>query len=136
MWRRLIMITALIAGLLMLAQSVSFQTALARQGKEGRGQKLYLQYCASCHGTDGRGGGTVAPSLKAAVPDLTTIQQREGKFDAVKVQQYISGEIGVTAHGQKDMPVWGYVFRFNQGQSTSTLNVYALMEYIRSIQQK
>ncbi len=64
------------------------------------------------------------------------IEQREGKFDALRVQPFISGEIGVTPHGEREMPVWGYIFRSRQGQTVSQLNIYALTEYIRSIQEK
>ncbi|HZS07920.1 MAG TPA: c-type cytochrome [Blastocatellia bacterium] len=137
MLRRLFTIAALAVGLLVLAQSVpSSSQAIAGQGRNERGRKLYQQYCASCHGTEGKGDGSVALTLKTEVPDLTTIEKREGKFDGTRVKQYISGEIGVTAHGEKDMPVWGYVFRSRQGQSVSALNVHALMEYLRSIQEK
>jgi mono/diheme cytochrome c family protein len=125
----------LVAGILLLAQS--FPSATQGAGKENRGQRLYMQYCASCHGTDGKGGGPVAPSLKTAVPDLTTIEKRDGKFDQLKVQNIISGEIGVTAHGGKDMPVWGYIFRRKTGgQTASMVNVYAVATYLKSIQEK
>ena len=135
MLRRMIAMAVIGIGVLLLAQS--FPSVTQGANKEDRGQKLYMQYCASCHGADGKGGGPVAPSLKTFIPDLTTIEKREGKFDQNKVQQIISGEIGYTAHGQKDMPVWGYIFRQKAGgQMVATANVFALAKYIKSIQQK
>jgi mono/diheme cytochrome c family protein len=136
----MISIVAMIIGISMIVQPFfpSWQ-AIASQGadKNARGQKLYMQYCASCHGVDGKGSGPVAPSLKEAAPDLTTIAKREGKFDGVKIQLYISGETRTPAHGTKDMPVWGYIFRQKGvGQSATTMNIYALTKYVESIQQK
>jgi mono/diheme cytochrome c family protein len=140
MYRRIIATVVTIIGLSMVILS-GLSSSQAQTGqsadKNEKGRKLYTQYCASCHGVDGKGAGVVAPALKTAMPDLTTIAKREGKFDPIKVQQNISGEIGVTAHGDKDMPVWGYIFRHKGGnQSAATMNVYALMKYIESIQQK
>src|SRR5689334_9844686 len=124
MLRRMIATTVIGIGLLLLAQS--FPSVTQGANREDRGQKLYMQYCASCHGVDGKGGGSVAPSLKTTIPDLTTIEKRNGKFDQNKVQQIISGEIGFSAHGQKDMPVWGFIFRQKAGgQPVATANVYA-----------
>lgn len=135
MLRRMIATTVLGIGFLLLAQS--FAPVTQGANKDDRGQKLYMQYCASCHGQDGKGGGPVAPSLKTFIPDLTMIEKREGKFDQNKVQQIISGEIGYSAHGQKDMPVWGYIFRQKAGgQPVAMVNVFALASYIKSIQQK
>src|SRR5579859_4388914 len=42
------------------------------------GPDLYRGYCASCHGTEGKGDGPVAPALNSKMPDLTTIAQRNG----------------------------------------------------------
>jgi len=100
-----------------------------------RGRKLYAQYCASCHGIDARGSGPVAAALKTAPSDLTTIAKRHnGKFDVNHVKMNISGETDVTAHGTKDMPVWGAYFRSQRGQSVSSLNVYALAKYLEDVQ--
>jgi mono/diheme cytochrome c family protein len=104
-----------------------------------RGRKLYLQYCASCHGVIGKGQGPAAKSLSTPLPDLTGIQKREGKFPAARIKIVIAGEVGeteLTAHGSKEMPVWGKVFRDARGQSRSRLDVYALTKYIESIQEK
>ena len=36
---------------------------------------MYLQYCSSCHGQDGRGSGSVSEFLKVKVPDLTLLKK-------------------------------------------------------------
>lgn len=134
MLRRLFVIVAIGIGALLVTESFP---SVTQGAKDDRGQKLFMQYCASCHGVDGKGAGPVAPSLKTAMPDLTTIEKRNGKFDQLRIQHVISGEVGFAAHGEKEMPVWGYVFRQKiGGQSGSTLSIYALATHLKSIQTK
>ncbi|MFZ4986062.1 MAG: c-type cytochrome [Blastocatellia bacterium] len=101
-----------------------------------RGRRLYAQYCASCHGMDGKGAGPVAASLKVAPTDLTMIAKSHGSFDRLKVENSINGELNIGAHGSSEMPVWGAYFRKQRGQSVSVLNAYALMKYLEAIQVK
>ena len=122
-----------------LAAFVLFPAVSSGQGKDRfeRGRKLYVQYCASCHGMDAKGTGPVASQLKTAPSNLTTIAQRHGgKFNAIHVQQNIDGEKDVPAHGTKDMPVWGAYFRSNKGESFSKMNIYSLAEYLEAVQVK
>lgn len=139
MTRNKLIIMAVVVGILMLG-TIAFSpmdiVAAQDSSKNAHGAKLYMQYCASCHGNDGKGGGPVTASLKTPVPDLTTIAKREGKFNGIRVREIIAGEIGTTAHGEKDMPVWGYIFRNKVGSSFAYGNIYALMKYIESIQAK
>jgi len=127
------------AGLFVLAFSLSAPLSNAgAQGKDKneRGQKLFAQYCASCHGVDGKGSGPAAASLKNKLMDLTMIEKRDGKFDQIHIQNIISGDKEVIGHGSKEMPVWGTYFRIKGDTSVSTLNVYALARYLKAIQQK
>jgi len=102
-----------------------------------RGKKLYETNCASCHGKDARGGGPVAPALKSKPTDLTQIaKHNEGKFDEIHVVAFVDGEKTVSAHGTREMPVWGTRFRRTKGSIESSLDVYALMRYIESLQEK
>ncbi len=101
-----------------------------------RGRKLYVQYCASCHGLDGTGHGPAAPSLKDAPADLTAIPKENGKYPALHVQYVISGEKEITAHGTRTMPVWGKIFRKTEGEMIAKADIYALQKYIESIQKK
>ena len=139
MLNRILRSTVMAASLFVLAFSLSAPLSNAgAQGKDKneRGQKLFAQYCASCHGVDGKGNGPAAPSLKNKLMDLTMLQKRDGKFDQVHIQNIIAGEKEVAGHGSKEMPVWGTYFRVKSDNQVSTLNVYALAGYLKSIQQQ
>jgi mono/diheme cytochrome c family protein len=118
---------------------LSIPSPQAAMANNERGRKLYVQYCASCHGLDGKGHGPVAESLCKPLPDLTRIEKKGGKFPETRIQLVIAGEVGeteLTAHGTSDMPVWGQYFRTVKGdKGVARLNVYALTKYIESIQQ-
>ena len=139
MLKRIFASTVIAVGLVVLALSLSSPLpSVGAQGKDKneRGRKLFTQYCASCHGVDGKGNGPAAPSLKNKLMDLTMLQKRDGKFDQVHIQNIISGEKEVLGHGSKEMPVWGTYFRAKSDTQVSTLNVYALAGYLKSIQQQ
>ena len=72
------------------------------------GQELYSRFCASCHGTVGRGDGPVSKSIRVEVPDLTLIAARAGgKYPRERIVQVIDGRHITGAHGSRTMPVWG-----------------------------
>ena len=55
------------------------------------GKRTYLEYCASCHGEDGKGIGPAASALKTPQSDLTILaKMHTGNFPE---------------HGSSDMPV-------------------------------
>jgi hypothetical protein len=71
--------------------------------------------------------------------DLTILaRQKAGKFPSMQVAKAITGEAGISAHGSKDMPIWGPVFMSmsHQHESVVHLRVANLTEYIKSLQQK
>ncbi len=102
------------------------------------GQQLYREYCAVCHGRDGKGNGPAAEALKATPSDLTRLAARKGgKFPAVAVALMIKGEQTVTAHGTREMPVWGPVFRSMSGdEKLGELRVNNLVKFIETLQVK
>lgn len=103
------------------------------------GKDLYVSYCASCHGTDGKGHGPVAVALKDPLPDLTKIAKRHGgKFPGEEMEKMILGAKGSrVAHGSEDMPVWGPVFRkVENDQDLGLVRVRRLVEYLTSMQSK
>jgi mono/diheme cytochrome c family protein len=72
------------------------------------GKQLYVQFCASCHGSTGKGDGPVSSSFGVEVPDLTLIARRHGgKYPRDLVLRIIDGRHTLTAHGTRVMPVWG-----------------------------
>ena len=122
------------------------------------GQKLYTQYCASCHGADGKGAAKVTPNPG----DLTQIAKKNGgKFPFYQTMLLISGRSATAqdqntdmpglspgnlpkAHGDPKMPVWGEVFsreELSKGtsldlQMQATGKVMLITEYLQSIQAK
>lgn len=102
------------------------------------GQEMFNMYCAVCHGSDGKGGGPAAPALKNAPSDLTTLSRRNnGKFPGRAVVQSINGEQNIVAHGSKDMPVWGELFRqTGQNEAEVHLRLANLTKYIEDMQGK
>src|SRR4051812_47551079 len=102
------------------------------------GPDLYQFYCASCHGRDGRGAGPVAPALKLPVPDLTMMASRErGVFPRARVNAIVSGAQAppIPAHGSREMPVWGPVFRaLDTDTARNAMRVENLVAYVESIQ--
>ena len=50
--------------------------------------------------------------MSPSPPDLTRISERNGgRFPAERVKNYISGESDIFAHGSREMPIWGPIFR-------------------------
>src|SRR6478672_9604307 len=100
------------------------------------GPDLYRSYCASCHGTEGKGDGPVAPALNSKMPDLTTIAQRNGGiFPASRVNQIISGDQNIVAHGSREMPVWGPIFhQVQEDRDYGEVRLQNLTNYLKSIQ--
>lgn len=112
------------------------QRATAGQTAEDveRGREIYRQHCAACHGTDAKGNGPTAAALKKAPPDLTAIQKKGEPFPFDEVMSVIDGEKSTVAHGTREMPVWGTIFRRVKGEMLAQLDIYMLTKYIESIQ--
>ncbi len=101
--------------------------------------KCFVAYCAVCHGTAGKGDGPVANALTKRPVDLTQLSRNNGgTFPEVRLMGYISGEETVVAHGNRDMPIWGELFRSLDPNSRelSDLRVHNLAEYIKALQAK
>jgi mono/diheme cytochrome c family protein len=63
----------------------------AGAAEKDAGKQLYMQYCSSCHGIDGRGNGPVSPYLKIKVPDLTLLKKNnKGLYPMGKVMSAIA----------------------------------------------
>ena len=76
------------------------------------GATEYAQYCAGCHGADGRGGGPIAEYFGAQPPSLTLLaKDNGGKFPLQRAYQIIDGRVPIKAHGEGDMQIWGNRYR-------------------------
>lgn len=99
-------------------------------------KQMFDTYCAVCHGTDAKGTGPAAKALTKAPADLTKISARNnGTFPGVRVRRYIEGLDEVPAHGTRDMPMWGDLFRGLGTREAATLRVEALADYLKNLQQ-
>ena len=93
-------------------QGKSEQKLAARQPSKISGKEIFLKYCASCHGTGGKGDGPAAFALKPPPSDLTTLSKRhEGKYPSGYVSALLKFGRSIVAHGSDDMPVWGSRFK-------------------------
>jgi mono/diheme cytochrome c family protein len=136
------MIRQISVGIVALALSVGTAAAQAKIEKvpikpvpAGDAKKMFGSYCAVCHGADAKGNGPAAASLTKAPADLTRISARNGgTFPAVRVQRYIEGLDEIPAHGTRDMPMWGDLFR-SLNPDAAQIRVQALTDYLKSLQQ-
>lgn len=98
-------------------------------------QEMFTSYCAPCHGKTGKGDGPAAKALSKAPADLTKISARNGgQFPDIRVRRYIEGADEVAAHGTRDMPIWGGLFR-SLDRDTAAIRVAALADYLKKMQQ-
>jgi cytochrome c oxidase cbb3-type subunit III len=90
---------------------------------QAEGKKLYLTYCSSCHGDNGKGDGPAAQSLPVKPANHTAgavMNQLTDKF----LMEIISK--GGSAVGKSPMmPAWGGQFKENQLRD--------IVAYVRSI---
>jgi mono/diheme cytochrome c family protein len=96
---------------------MKIDTSGAQQHEVAEAGKIpYRQYCAVCHGLDGRGKGHMAKLLKVQPADLTQLSAKhEGFFPFWDVYRAIDGRKEIWGHGPRDMPIWGTVFKQEDG---------------------
>jgi mono/diheme cytochrome c family protein len=101
------------------------------------GAEMFKAYCAVCHGTAAKGDGPAATALKKRPADLTQLARKNnGKYPQAQVMNFISGADVVAAHGTRDMPVWGQLFRSLEPTYNGIPDLRAknLADYIKSLQ--
>jgi mono/diheme cytochrome c family protein len=110
------------------------EQAPIKQTPASNAQAMFDNYCAVCHGKTGVGDGPAASALTKAPADLTRISARNGgQFPEVRVKRYIEGLDEVAAHGSRDMPMWGDLFR-SLNRDTAQIRVQALSDYLKKMQ--
>ena len=126
-----------------LALGLMFGThAIALAAESNGGKQMYLQYCGSCHGKDGKGDGTVSRDLKVRVPDLTRLAKKhKGVYPLDDVMATIDGRRLVRGHGDRNMPVWGEIFPSESDvkkypELTTLLKAKIIAEYVATLQKK
>ena len=112
------------------------------------GKYDYEEHCAVCHGFSGKGDGIFASMLRSgvAVPNLTDLSKNNnGVFPFTRVYGTIDGTVPLSAHGTKEMPIWGQRFRAETGErfydilridreAVVRARILALTEYIYRLQ--
>lgn len=103
------------------------------------GSGLFSTYCAVCHGTDAKGTGPLADTLKRRPADLTMLaRNNKGTFDGEMIRRVIDGRVPVKGHGGGDMPVWGDAFErsVDAGPAAVKDRLDALVTYLATLQMK
>ena len=108
------------------------------------GGELYLELCAVCHGTSGKGDGPAAAALAKPVADLSALAaNNDGTFPFKQVEKSITGESQAVAHGPVDMPVWGQRFeelrpdwKQSRRKALARQRIYNLTLHIETLQVK
>jgi mono/diheme cytochrome c family protein len=137
--------TILFSALLLISIAASGQAMPPANKKQSQmpdvasGKKTYTEYCASCHGEDGKGMGPAGSALKAPPSDLTTLAKRHaGKFPEDYVSEIVLIGKPIQAHGSSDMPVWGPIFnardKFNDVAVKQRIK--NLCAYLATLQEK
>jgi mono/diheme cytochrome c family protein len=131
-----VLLVSLSAAGMLMAQKIKLVPPAPTSGANGK--EMFTNYCAPCHGTDAKGNGPAAVALKTAPTDLTRLAARHnGVFPSEDVSRYIKGIDAVTAHGTRDMPVWGDVFKSMQSPNDTAMidiRVNVITEYLKSLQ--
>ncbi len=119
------------------------------------GQVEYLSSCAACHGVDGKGNGPLSVALVSTPADLTVLARKNnGVFPLNAIYEIIDGRKSVNAHGNREMPVWGFRYMPSPNQALSPApaekyldlsydpevaarsRILALVDYLNRIQEK
>lgn len=88
---------------------------LATAQEASKGETLYLENCATCHGLDLNGQGPMAGVMIIKPSDLTGLSAtNEGVFPVERVVKRIDGRDPLVSHGSP-MPVYGRFFEGGAG---------------------
>jgi mono/diheme cytochrome c family protein len=132
-----------LAGLAVLGGVIIYFAMRPTEVVAVQGRDLFLRYCASCHGVDGKGNGPAAAALQPSPADLTRLSARYG--DEHPLRQTIAaidGRRPVRAHGDSAMPVWGQIFerdmeeqKIGWPKATTIQQLRLIAEYVLTLQQ-
>jgi mono/diheme cytochrome c family protein len=133
------MFAALAVGMSYADQSKAKVIIPVNKTQATSGKQMYVNYCAPCHGVDGRGNGPVAAALKTPPTDLTVLSKNNhGKFPDTHIVSVLQNGSDIPSHGTADMPVWGPILgKMNQtNPQDRLLRVSNLSRYLETLQAK
>ena len=133
---------ALLAGIGYANQPTSSKVVIpVSRTSASNGKQMYVNYCAPCHGVDGRGRGPVASVLKKQPADLALLAKNNGgKFPSTHIMSVLEFGAANPSHGTAQMPVWGpmlgHMDSTNAENNVSLLRISNLSQYVQSLQAK
>lgn len=120
------------------AQSVFASEGAARKAVIANGLEEFAESCASCHGADGKGGGSLAAKLVKPPKDLGAIVAANGgSFPFWRIFSIIAGEAAVEGHDTHQMPDFYARLKADDakpGYLPAHIRVLALTHYVESLQ--
>ena len=102
------------------------------------GREIFRDRCGACHGEDGTGNGPAAGSLMILPADLTLLAWRNGgTFPVERVRKIVGDWVPISAHGSREMPIWGDLFHPKSAAEQQIANdrFKKVVAYLESIQQ-
>ncbi|HEY1808416.1 MAG TPA: c-type cytochrome [Acidobacteriaceae bacterium] len=125
-----------------IAQTTQIKEVSIKPTSAASGKMMYTNYCAVCHGADGRGNGPAASAMKTPPTDLTTLaRSHRGRFPDTHIATVLQFGTETDAHGSQQMPIWGTAFRsLAKGSavpdSQEHQRIANLTEYLKTLQQQ
>ena len=133
---------ALLAGIGYANQSASTRVVIpVSKTSASNGKQMYVNYCAPCHGVDGRGQGPVAAALKKQPANLALLAKNNGgKFPSTHIMSVLQFGAANPSHGSAEMPVWGPMLGKMDTTSAEpnvrVLRISNLSGYLQTLQAK
>ncbi|MGA2170757.1 MAG: cytochrome c [Terracidiphilus sp.] len=103
------------------------------------GKQMYINYCASCHGVNGKGDGPAAAALKMPPADLTLLSKNNnGEFPAGHIVAVLQYGAEIPSHGSAEMPVWGPILgkMDKENPEFKQIRINNLSRYLETLQVK
>jgi mono/diheme cytochrome c family protein len=123
-------------------QPTKVKTTPIIQSDPSSGKQMYADYCAPCHGQDGKGNGPAATAMKTPPANLSLLAKNNGgKYPEAHVAAVLNFGDEKSAHGNKQMPVWGPLFESLDWTSSAKgteakQRINRLNSYIETLQAK
>lgn len=120
------------------------QNAPAKQNVD-LGKWEYDAHCAACHGLTAKGDGFYAELQRQTPANLTELAKKNnGVYPFARVYSVIDGREETSAHGTRDMPIWGAEYKATSQQLSpyydpeafARAKILALTEYIYRLQSR
>ena len=105
------------------------------------GKKYFVTYCASCHGSSGKGDGPIVNFLKRKPVDLTQLtRNNNNSFPFDRIWGVFDGTYVFAEHGSSEMPIWGYKFiretqEENEPNTVAKAKALDIILYLQVIQE-